>query len=190
MSRDTQPSPVSFVAHVARLPKNGLPVHIEADQAQRAALARGHGLEAVNSFRATLVIVPWKRNGVRVEGRVEAEIVQSCVISLDPVASRIDEAVEAVFLPEDSRLGREGFEHHGEIVLTVDGPDSPETFAGDTIDVGALAEEFFGLAIDPYPRSPGAHLEADEASEAAGSTNRFGEMLGQKLQKLPQKGGK
>ena len=38
-------------------------------------------------------------------------------------------------------------------MLDAEGPDSPETFTGDTIDVGALAEEFFGLAIDPYPRS-------------------------------------
>ena len=52
-------------------------------------------------------------------------------------------------------------------MLDADGPDSPETFSGDTIDVGALAEEFFGLAIDPYPRKPGA-VAADAGSDEAG----------------------
>jgi len=50
--------------------------------------------------------------------------------------------------------------HNGEVHLDAEGPDSPETFSGETIDVGALAEEFFGLAIDPYPRSEGASLAA------------------------------
>ena len=56
----------------------------------------------------------------------------------------------------------------GEIVLDADGPDGPETFAGDTIDVGALAEEFFALAIDPYPRKPGVDLAGRAPSTRAG----------------------
>jgi len=45
-------------------------------------------------------------------------------------------------------------------MLDADGADSPETFVGDRIDVGAVAEEFFELAIDPYPRKPGLPDEA------------------------------
>lgn len=153
-------SPVSFVANVARLPQKGLPVVIEADERQRAALAAEHDLLSVESYRAELLVASWKRNGVKVSGRVEADITQACIVTLDPVAAHIDEPVEALFLPEQSKLGREGFEGSGEIVLDADGPDSPETFSGDTIDVGALAEQFFGLAIDPYPRKPGASLDA------------------------------
>jgi hypothetical protein len=40
MTHQFKSSPVSFDAHVARLPRNGLPVVIEADAAQRAELAR------------------------------------------------------------------------------------------------------------------------------------------------------
>ncbi len=61
------------------------------------------------------------------------------------------------FCPRISKLGRLGFHSGGEIVLDAEGPDSPETFSGDTIDVGALAEEFFELAIDPYPRKSGVN---------------------------------
>jgi hypothetical protein len=133
-----------------------MPVVIEADERQRAALARIHGLAGVEALRADLIVSAWKRNGIRVEGRVAADIVQTCVVTLEPLPAHIDEAIAATFLPEQSRLGREGFGLGGEILIDVDGPDSPETFSGDRIDVGALAEEFFGLGIDPYPRKAGA----------------------------------
>ncbi|CAN7700215.1 YceD family protein [Mesorhizobium sp. LjNodule214] len=161
--------PVSFVANVARLPQKGLPVVIDADDRQRAALATEHELLSVERYRAELLVTPWKRHGVKVSGRVEADITQACIVTLDPVAAHIDEPFEALFLPEQSKLGRQGFEGGGEIVLDADGPDSPETFSGETIDVGALAEQFFGLAIDPYPRKAGASVEAAGDTEPAES---------------------
>lgn len=145
-------SPISFKVNVARLPKKGMPVVIEASEAERAELARAHHLVAVDTFRAELTVLAWKRNGVSVQGSVVADIIQSCVVTLEPLAATVDEAVAAVFLPEDSKLGRELFDVGGEIMIDLDGPDSPEIFSGDSIDVGALAEEFFGLGIDPYPR--------------------------------------
>lgn len=168
---EVQPeSPVSYPVNVARLPQKGMPVTIEADSAMRAALAREHGLQAVASWRAELAVTPWKRNGVKVGGRVVADITQACVVTLEPLEAHIDEAVEGLFLPEDSRLGRQGFGQAGEILIDAEGPDSPETFAGDSIDVGALAEQFFALAIDPYPRKPGVALpsagEDDEPAES------------------------
>ena len=175
-------SPVSFAVHVARLPKLGMPVVIEANEKQRAALAREHGLLGVESFRAELQVEPWKRNGVRVSGRVSAAITQECIVTLDPLAAEIEEPVEAVFLPEDSKLGRLGFEEGGEILLAPDGPDSPETFSGDTLDVGALAEEFFGLGLDPYPRKSGVGLP-----EAAESDEENVSEWQQKLRALAQK---
>ena len=169
-------SPVSFEVHVGRLPQKGMPVTIEADAAQRQALAVGHGLVSVERYRADLVVSPWKRQGVRIEGIVEADIVQECVVTLEPVKARISEGVEGLFLPGESKLGRLGFEGGGEILLDADGPDRPETFAGDRIDAGALAEEFFALAIDPYPRSPGAALPAS-GEEDEGPAGPFQEKL-------------
>lgn len=149
-------SPISFPVHVARLPRKGMPVEVVATPQQREVLAEEHALLSVESLRADLLVAPWNRNGVKVTGRVRAEITQQCIVTLEPLVATIDEPVEAVFLPEDSRLGREGFGAGGEILLDVEGPDSPEIFTGDHIDVGALAEEFFAVAIDPYPRKAGA----------------------------------
>src|SRR5690606_20759411 len=141
---------------------------VEADARQREALAAWHDLVSIESYRAELTVSPWKRHGVRVTGRVTADITQECVVTLDPVRATIDEAVEGIFLPADSRLARGGFEDGGEVLLDADGPDGPETFSGDTIDAGALAEEFFALAIDPYPRKPGAVLGGEGDGEGDG----------------------
>ena len=40
---------------------------------------------------------------IRVEGRVTAEIVQACVVSLEPVAQTIDEAVDVRLVEAGSR---------------------------------------------------------------------------------------
>lgn len=152
------PSPVSFAIDVRRLPTRGFPVRIDADAAAREALAEAHGLDSVASFAADLLAERWGRDGVKVTGRVTADIVQSCVVTLEPVESRIDAPVEAVLVPEGSRLAAP---HEGELLVDPEGPDVPETFSGDTIDMGALAEEFFELAIDPYPRAPGASLDGE-----------------------------
>ena len=132
---------------------------IVATDKQRDELAAIHGLQEVARYDAELLVAKWKRNGVRVTGQVKADFVQNCVVTLEPIQVHIAEDIDSLFLPEDSKLGRLGFEGGGEIVLDAEGDDSPETFAGDAIDVGALAEQFFALAIDPYPRKPGAALD-------------------------------
>jgi len=153
-------SPVSFMANVQRLPQKGMPVTIIADTEQRKALAAGHDLISVEDFRSDVTIRPWKKDGVRVSGSVKADILQTCVVTLEPLAAHIEEEISAIFVPEGSSLARDEVEG-GEMVLDAEGPDSPETFRGDTIDVGALAEEFFELGIDPYPRKAGSTIESE-----------------------------
>lgn len=174
-------SPVSYPVHVARLPKKGMAVRLEADAAAREALAEAHGLRAVDRFTADLDVVGWKKGGVRVTGRVRADIVQNCVVTLDPVGERIDEEVAALFLPEGSALATPR-NAEGEIILEADGEDGPELFSGDSVDVGQLAEEFFALAINPYPRKEGVELETgpQDGDEKRGP-------LYEKLQSLKKK---
>lgn len=158
----TTPSSVSFPVHVARLPKKGMPVLIDADAAQRDALAADHGLQAVETFRAEFDVVGWKKGGVKVTGRVRARVVQACIVTLQPVNETIDEDISAIFLPEGSSLAVPKRSAEGEIILEPEGEDGPELFSGDTIDVGQLAEEFFSLAINPYPRRAGAEISTGE----------------------------
>lgn len=150
-------SPITYPIDVRRLPQKGFPVVVEPDAKARAELARVHGLVSVERFRAELLFVAWKRGGISVTGSVRATIVQQCIVTLEPIEAEIDEDVDLVFVPEGSALARDTIEE-GELVLSADGPDLPETFDGVSIDAGAVAEEAFALAIDPYPRKPGAEL--------------------------------
>jgi uncharacterized metal-binding protein YceD (DUF177 family) len=143
---------------VNRLPQRGMPVHLEASDKERLELAKDHGLVEVKSFVADLAVAKWRGDGVKVTGRVSADIVQTCSVTLELLDAQVDNDIEAVFVPEHSKLARFETDSNGEIHLDADGPDMPETFAGDQLDVGQLAEEFFELGIDPYPRKAGAEL--------------------------------
>jgi hypothetical protein len=147
---------ISFPVHVARLPQKGMPLAITATAAEREALASAHGLLGVDFFEAELLVTRWRGDGVRIAGKVRAKATQQCIVTLEPVEARIDTDIDALFVPEHSKLARVAPGGHGEIVVNAAGDDMPETFAGDTIDAGALAEEFFELSLDPYPRKPGA----------------------------------
>jgi uncharacterized metal-binding protein YceD (DUF177 family) len=174
-------SPVSRPVVVSVLPATGHPVRIEADDNQRAALAEAHGLVSVDEFIADLDARRWRKDGVRIQGTVKARIVQECIVTLEPVEAELDIEIDTVFVPEGSRLARP-LDDDGALIVDAEGPDTPEIFEGGEIDVGAVAEEFFELAIDPYPRKPGAELGetadsgADEAETEA--ENPFAKLAG------------
>ncbi len=147
--------PFSYLVKVGHISANPVEVHLEADGTELKALAKVWDILSVDDLRADLQINRWKKDGIRVKGRVQAKIVQACVVTLDPVPSSIDERFEQIFVPETSKLARHPANDAGEMVLDPDGPDLPETFTGDTIDAGEVVTEFAALAIDPYPRREG-----------------------------------
>lgn len=155
MNRDAD-SPFSFMVKVAHISLNPVTVRISADKDELDRLARQWGVREVLSFDAEAALGRWKRDGIRVKGKVTVSLIQDCVVTLEPVGQEIDEDFEAIFVPEGSRLANRALDGHGEMFIDPDGPDAPEVFTGDSIDVGAVAAEFAALSIDPYPRTPGA----------------------------------
>ncbi|MGN6550894.1 MAG: DUF177 domain-containing protein [Pararhizobium sp.] len=149
--------PFSYPVKVGHVSANPVTVTIAADADERAALAQSWNVLEVGELAAEMQVSRWKRDGVRVKGRCHARLTQACVVTLEPVEAVIDEPFEALFVPEGSRLARPDLDG-GEVVVDPDGPDMPEPFSGDTIDVGAVVAEFAALAIDPYPRKPGAEF--------------------------------
>lgn len=148
-----------FPVSVQRLSAKGVIVKIDADAKECEALAGDYDLTEVKNFKAEFLVSPWKKDGVRVRGKVTADIIQSCIVTLEPIDAHVDEDVDTVFVPENSRLARPSLDESGEMLVAAEGPDAPEVFSGDMIDIGAVAEEFFSLAIDPYPRKPGVSIE-------------------------------
>lgn len=157
----------SYKINVAHLSAKPLLVTLEADDRERRTLAERWGVSSVEAVTAELEVSRWKRDGVRIKGTVEARLTQSCVVTLDPVTSQIVEKIEALFVPEGSRLARVETSDIGEMVVDAEGPDAPETFHGDTIDLAEICEEFIVLSIDPYPRLEGVEMPPDLNGESA-----------------------
>ncbi len=160
-------SAFSYPVKVGHISANPVTVHVSANDAELRALAELWRVDGVSSLDADLQIARWKKDGVKIKGEVRAHIVQTCVVTLEPVESHIREQVEAILVPEGSRLARQADTDGGEMIVDPDGPDLPDTFTGDTIDAGAVVSEHVALAIDPYPRKPGAAFGERIESSAA-----------------------
>ena len=149
------------------IPATGHALQIEASPSERQAIAREYGLLEVRSLGADLDVSRGTDKSVMVVGHIHGEIVQTCVVSLEPVVQSIDEEIEARYIgggQANASARRPGAE------IRVDpNAEPPELLGGDELDLGALALEHFALGIDPYPRAPGAELpaEPDEPRGAA-----------------------
>jgi hypothetical protein len=133
----------------------GFDVDIAPTEREAAALARLIGATSVRRMRLRGRLAP-AGGGWRLEGRLGATVVQPCVVTLEPVTTRIDVDVHRLWLPEAGRPA-------AEVVLVVDAEDEPEPL-GDRIDLGLVATEALALGVPAYPRKPGAALpSSDEA---------------------------
>lgn len=157
--------PFSYPVRVGHVSANPVTVKMEAGPAEMKALAELWKVLDVRSLKAEMQVTRWKKDGIRIKGRVKAEIEQACVVTLEPVPSRIDEPFEQVFVPEGSKLARIVLSDTAEMVLDPEGPDAPETFTGDTIDAGEVVAEAVALAIDPYPRKKGVDFDEQVQDE-------------------------
>ncbi|MET3612879.1 uncharacterized metal-binding protein YceD (DUF177 family) [Rhizobium aquaticum] len=162
-------APFSYRVKVGHISANPVTVKLSADARELEGLAELWRVEAVKRLDSELQIARWKKDGVRIRGHVNAEIVQSCVVTLEPVETAISEDIDRIYVPEGSRLARLVLDERGEMVLDPEGEDIPEQFSGDTIDAGDAVCEAVALAIDPYPRKPGVdfadHVESTEADD-------------------------
>jgi uncharacterized metal-binding protein YceD (DUF177 family) len=133
---------------------------ITAADKERAALAERFGLVSLDSLTASFTLKRVRKDLVRVKGRVSAELVQACVVTLDPIPARIDEKFEVDFM--------QGVQPSvADIELDVEGAEAPEPAPDGWIDLGELAAEQLGLAIDPYPRKPDAEIPTEWKAEPA-----------------------
>ena len=146
---------------IARITADGLSETIVASEAERQALAAAYDLPAVQALSAELRVARGPGGLIEVNGRLMADIVQTCVVSLEPVEQTIDEPLSLRFVSVPAGVvPRADPDGPGDI-------DPPEILSGPVLDLGALVEEHFVLSIDPYPRAPGAVLPDEFGAAAA-----------------------
>lgn len=129
---------------------------IEANAKECEALARRFDLRELSGLTAKLNI---RRvtggSSIRIEGDFEADVIQTCVVSLQDVHGR----VEGHF---DTFLTEEPPEAPGEVYID-DDETSPEIVANGMIDLGEMVSQYLSLELNPYPRAPGVSLAAQLA---------------------------
>lgn len=139
---------------LAQVPEGGLHRELEADAAQRQAMAEVAGLREVLAVHAAFDVSPKSGGRFHVTGHVRARIGQTCVVTLDPIETDIDEPIDLMFAPPEQIPALSALVD--EAAGADDDIDPPEPIEGGSIDLGRLATDALFLGIDPYPRKADA----------------------------------
>ena len=133
----------------------GLDVTLDATATECTAIAARLILPSVESVRCRWVLRGAAGGAVEAEGSLHARLHQECVVSLDAFPTEVVEefAVRFVVSERDAE--------------SIDDPDEPDELVmqNGVFDLGEATVEQLALALDPYPRKPGATLP-DEAGQA------------------------
>jgi uncharacterized metal-binding protein YceD (DUF177 family) len=134
----------------------GKSVRLVANEQERVALARRFGLVSVGKVEADILL---ERDGtaVKANGKLSADIVQSCAVSGDDLPASIDEALSFRFVPESSDHSPDE-----EIELGADDLDEIE-YSGTHFDLGEAVAQSLALAIDPFAVGPNAEAARQRA---------------------------
>jgi hypothetical protein len=159
--------PWSIPVRLEDVPEEGVRFDASADERTRAAIASLAGLRALPSLVGAFSVTRHGGGGLHVVGDITASVVQTCVVTLEPVENEIKEPVDLVFapgggtVPADPDAPARGSERGAR--------EPPEELVDGSVDLGALATEFLILGIDPYPRKPGVVFEGVSVGEAGSS---------------------
>ena len=131
----------------------GFEVLVQADTSELPAVAARLGVPALHSLRCAFRLRRVGGSVIEAQGDLVASLTQRCVVSLDDFDSTATERFLVHFVP----AGTEDEDPD---------PDAPDEvpYEGNVVDLGEAAVEQLALALDAYPRRPGAELPA-EASE-------------------------
>ena len=148
------------------LPPTGTAVVLKASADERRALAARLDLVRLDSLEGEARIERADADTlVHVSGHLEADAVQSCVVTLEPVAAKVQADFDRLF----SRASPA--EAQGEVEIDPEAEQPEPLPPSGELDLGEILTEELSLALDPYPRSPGAdrllaELEARGRGEA------------------------
>ena len=128
---------------IDRVGTAGLDVVVEAKPEELEAIAARLMLPAVRRLRCAMRLKRLEESVIEAAGSLEADVTQTCVVSLDEFSQAVAETFVVRFVPE----GAESDD---------DDPDSPDEipYPAGAIDLGEAAIQQLALALDPYPRRP------------------------------------
>jgi hypothetical protein len=139
------------------IPEGGQHFELEADEAARAAVAQVAGVVGLPRLQASFDLTRQGSHALRVLGTVSATVEQTCVVTLEPMQTEVEEAIDLLFTTGDPA------QHHES-----DDEEPPEPLQDGIVDLAALATEFLLLGTNPHPRKPDAVFAPPAMGEPAG----------------------
>jgi uncharacterized protein len=140
---------------VRQIPETGRHFKLEADAGERQAVAEALGIVEVEELVAELDLRPIGSDSFAVTGTLAATVVQTDVVTLEPVRQHIEEAIDLTLVPAESgspsRRRTDDSEPGDEL-------GDRDVYQGGQIDLGPIVFEHLALGLDPYPRSPGVEF--------------------------------
>jgi len=159
----TTPAPGEFSRPVdlERVAESEVVHDIAATPEERSALAERFGLLAIDRLEARIRLRRHRgRAELRLKARIQAAITQACVLTLAPVPATVDEEFTILYGTALTEA---------DVEIDADGDTLWEPLPDGPLDLGELVAQEMVLALDPYPRAPGAVLDPGlnppEASE-------------------------
>ena len=154
----------------AEIPPSGLAMSREATAEERRLLALQLDILGIDRLLFRYRISPAAGGSYRLDGVITADVVQACIVTLDPVRSTIEDHVDVEFRPDPAHeaAGRLGEE------LSILEATEFEPIEHNRLAIGRVVAETVTATLPPYPRAPGAELESNEAGPTApGATSPF-----------------
>jgi uncharacterized metal-binding protein YceD (DUF177 family) len=164
----------SRIIDVSAIEAGGMATEIEADADERARLASRFGLLGVKKLTADVRLTPEEGGRlVRLAGTLTADVVQTCVVTLEALHNHLEATIERHYATVPSAIADEPVseEEH----LDQDDGDPPDTAIDGRIDVGEAVAEELALSLDPFPRKPGITFQNYAVGEASSETAAEGE---------------
>lgn len=157
---DDSPAPTFPFAHLIESSEveSGSPLNVSLrpDDEARASIAGYLDIRGVSKLRFTADFERQMDGSIAMTGTLGATVTQTCVVTLGPVRTRIDEPVERLFV----RAVPDTDEEH----QMAEDEDEIEILR-PTIDVGAIMVEELALALPPFPRASDAKLDQSAFAE-------------------------
>jgi len=146
----------SRIVKAANVPPHGLHVTETATADECQALAGRYMIEAVKHFEVEADIKIWRKQGLHVKALMRAEIIQTCIVTLEAVENNIEERFEVFMLPENMLASHLKKANKTDKAEAIEDLDVPDVLVDGQCDIGELAAQYLSLALDPYPRKQGA----------------------------------
>ncbi len=159
LNEDIQTSPLTRKVKLGTVDQ-GSERTMEIDEDERRTIMQLLDLRDLSNVRLDYRLRQTSGKRVHLTGRLRADVVQTCVVSLEPVPAQIDMPVDVEFWPLDKI---NALQQRADDPSQAAEIDWPEPIDGDNIDLGPLVYETLATALDPYPKKTGAQFEWSDA---------------------------